>query len=69
MMRATRCSSKIPSLRYKIGTDTKGLKRNEDGSFVVAIQTDRLLTDPTGCPHQRTISTSFSEFINRARPF
>ena len=29
-----------PIGRYKIGTDTKGLQRNADGSFVVSIQAD-----------------------------
>jgi len=29
-----------PIARYKIGTDTKGLKRRADGSFVVSIQAD-----------------------------
>jgi hypothetical protein len=29
-----------PIARYKIGTDTKGLKREADGSFVVSIQAD-----------------------------
>jgi Protein of unknown function (DUF1214) len=57
-----------PIQRYKVGTDTVGLKKGADGSMTIVVQGEapEQAANVTGCQLQKETSTSSCVFISQA---